>query len=430
MSRHELLLSLPAARRASLPLTDFLWRPFGDPSSFDTSLSPRAEELGAVSDASVEFIRLAALTYLVDRTTKRPKRWLREIELIVPVFDPDRWRPIADQVEGALTLLTGDNWSVKFEAKRGAARRRVSREIEPASRVALFSGGADSLCGFLISLNEGVTPHLVSHSDWTIIAGVQNRVVEALQREIGATASRDAIRIGRQKRQSFTNAEFRKEGTSRSRSIVFIALGLAAAELRGAELWVPENGFASLNLPLSPERRGALSTRTTHPRLLDELQSIANSVGINVSITNPFETLTKGAIFSRVAGIYGNRAASMLLSASHSCGRPGGHWEKLDPGLQCGVCFGCLVRRSAFIASGVEDQTVYAEEMLRGDAARRADWIDGRRRDVAAVEYRTRRPYVLADVLAASMPERVDPDVALALAQRGAAELAQLTIPA
>ena len=76
------------------------------------------------------------------------------------------------------------------------------------------------------------------------------------------------------------------------------------------------------------------------------------------------------------------------------------------------------------------DQSVYAEVMLRGDPARRADWIESRRRDAAAVEYRTRRPYALADVLAASLPERVDPDVALALAQRGAGELAQLTIPA
>jgi hypothetical protein len=296
--------------------------------------------------------------------------------------------------------------------------------------VSLFSGGADSLCGLLMSLHEGVTPHLVSHWDWTIISGVQNRVLEAIQPEIGAIVSRDVVQLGRQKRQIWTKAEFRKEGTSRSRSIVFIALGLAAAELRGAELWVPENGFASLNLPLSPERRGALSTRTTHPRLLDELQSIANAIGINVSITNPFETLTKGEIFRQIADTYGNPLASTILSASHSCGRPGGNWERLDPGLQCGVCFGCLVRRSAFIASGVADQSVYVEDMLRGDPARRADWIENRRRDAAAVEYRTRRPYTLADVLAASLPERVDPDDALALAQRGAAELAQLTIPA
>jgi hypothetical protein len=430
MSRHELLLSLPVARRPRLQATDFVWRPFGEPSSFHTSLSPRAEELGNVPEANVELIRLAALAYLVDRTASRPKRWARELDLVVPVFDPDRWRPVADQVADALALLTGDTWSITFDARRGAARRRVDVQVDPVERVSLFSGGADSLCGLLMSLHAGVTPHLVSHWDWPIIAGVQTSVLDAVERGVGATPSRDVVRVGRKRRQIWTNAKFPEHGTSRSRSIVFIALGLAAAAIRDAELWVPENGFASLNLPLSPERRGALSTRTTHPRLIDELQAIASAVGIDVAITNPFETMTKGEIVRRIADAYGDDVASSLLSVSHSCGKPGANYNRLDPGLQCGVCFGCLVRRAAFIAGGVDDRSVYIEEMLQSDPDRRDDWIAGRRRDAAAVAYRARRPYVLADVLAASLPERVDPDAALALAQRGAAELAQLSIPA
>jgi hypothetical protein len=431
MSRHELHLSLPAARRSRLAVTDFVWRPVGEQSSFHTTLSPRAEELGAVSDANVELVRLAALAYLVDRTVARPTRgWERELELVVPVVDPDRWRPVAGRVEAALALLTGDTWSVTFEARRGAARRRVERDVEPTERVALFSGGADSLCGLLVSLEEGVVPHLVSHWDWTIIGGVQNDVIDAVRRDCGMEPTRDVVRIGRKRKQIWTNERFPSEATSRSRSIVFIALGLAAAAIRGAELWVPENGFASLNLPLSPERRGALSTRTTHPRLIDELQEIAHSVGIRVTITNPFEEMTKGEIFRRVADAQGDRVASRILSASHSCGRPGANYAGFDPSLHCGVCFGCLIRRGAFIASGVNDRSTYIEEMLRSDAARRQKWIANRRRDAAAVEYRARRPYVLADVIASSLPERVDPDAALALAQRGAAELAQLNIPA
>lgn len=430
MSRHELFLSLPAARRPRLSLTDFVWRPHGEPSSFHANLSPRAEELGLVPDANVELIRLAALAYLVDRTTPRPTRWVRDIELVVPVFDPDRWRPVAGRVADALALLTGDTWSISFDARRGAARRRVDYEVEPVERVSLFSGGADSLCGLLVSLHDGVEPHLVSQWDWPIIAGVQTSVLDGVRREVGVTPTRDVVRIGRKSKQIWTNAKFREHGTSRSRSIVFIALGLAAAAIRGAELWVPENGFASLNLPLSPERRGALSTRTTHPRLIDELQAIAAAVGIDVAITNPFESMTKGEIFRQVADAYGDDVASSLLSASHSCGKPGANYERIDPSLQCGVCFGCLVRRSAFVSAGINDQTVYIEQMLQGDSERRGEWIASRRRDAAAVEYRTRRPYVLADVLAASLPARVDPDAALALAQRGAAELAQLNIPA
>ena len=204
MSRHELLLSLPAGRRRRLATTDFVWRPRGEESSFHTTLSPRAEEFGAVPDANIELIRLAALAYLVDRTAPRPRRWSRELELVVPVFDPDRWRPVADRVADALALLTGDTWSVTFDARRGAARRLVEREIEPAERVSLFSGGADSLCGLLASLHEGVTPHLVSHWDWTIIGGVQNRVTDTIRRELGATPSRDPKRLGRTPRRRTT----------------------------------------------------------------------------------------------------------------------------------------------------------------------------------------------------------------------------------
>jgi 7-cyano-7-deazaguanine synthase in queuosine biosynthesis len=376
MSRHELLLTLPAARRARIATTDFVWRPLGEPSSFHTTLSPRAEEMGPVPDANIELIRLAVLAYLVDRTTPRPSRgWSRELELLIPVFDPDRWRPLGERVERALALLTGDTWSVAFAARRGAARRRVEYRVEPAERVSLFSGGADSLCGLMASLHEGVAPHLVSHWDWTIIGGVQNRVIDSLARALGATPSRNVVRIGRKSRQMWTNTRFPEEATSRSRSIVFIALGLAAAAIREAELWVPENGFASLNLPLSPERRGALSTRTTHPRLLDELQAIAVAAGIDVAIKNPFEAMTKGEIFRRVADAYGDDVASSILSASHSCGRPGANYAGFDPGLQCGVCFGCLIRRAAFIASGVDDQSEYIDTHppCRSEAAAHLD---------------------------------------------------------
>jgi len=429
MSKHTLNLSLSARATERLATSDFLWRPIGEPSSFHTTLSPSAEELGRLPEANVELLRLATLAYLVDRTAKRPRQWARELELVVPVFDPDRWRPVADQVSGALELLTGDDWEVAFEAKRSPGRRAVQREIKPVERVSLFSGGGDSLCGLLISLSDGVVPHLVSHWDWPIIGGVQNRVIKALGDELSVQPTRDVVRIGRKSKQVGSGTKFPQEGTSRSRSILFIALGMAAAAVREAELWVPENGFASLNLPLAPERRAALSTRTTHPRLLDELQSITNAVGIKATLVNPFESLTKGDIFRRVVEIYGEDTATIILSSSHSCVRSGANYAGFDPGMHCGVCFGCLIRRAAFIAAGLDDDTRYIEVELRSSAQRRK-WMKNRRQDVAAIEYRTRRPYALADVLAASLPGRVDPSDALALAQSGAAELARLSIPA
>ena len=428
MSRHALHLSLPKAVLAKLPTTDFLWRPVGEPSSLKTNVSPRAEEMGAVPEAGVELLRLAVLTYLVDRTADRPTRgWQRNLELVVPVFDPARWAPVVDRVNATLAFLTGDTWDVSFVAKRSAARKKVNVAVESCERVSLFSGGADSLCGLLVSVNEGVLPHLVSHSNWTIVTGSQNQVLDALARLGIPELTRDFVDIGRKKHQIGSGLEFPHERTSRSRSLVFIALGVAAAAVRDAELWIPENGFASLNLPLTKERRGALSTRTTHPRLLDDLGEINDAIGLSVAITNPFELVTKGELFTRVAADYDATHAASVLSTSHSCARSGANYYGFPPSTHCGVCFGCLVRRAAFAASGLADSTTYIEESLRGHGTQRAKWLN--RADVAAIEYRASRPYKVADVLAASLPARVDPDAALDLANRGAAELALIKIP-
>ncbi len=386
--------------------------------------------MGAVPDENVELIRLAALTYLVDRTAPRPGRgWARELELVVPVFDPDRWVPVVDRVGATPAFLIGDDWVISFIAKRSAARRKLERDVEPAERVSLFSGGADSLCGLLASLDADVMPHLVSHWDWTIVGGAQDRVLGVVDGIVEADLTRDVIQIGRQQKQIGSGRSFPKERTSRSRSLLFIALGLAAASVRGAELWVPENGFASLNLPLTRERRGALSTRTTHPRLFDEVQAIASVVGINARIRNPFEQMTKGEMFRQIASDYGTEGAAAVLSSTYSCARSGANYEGFNPGMHCGVCFGCLVRRAAFAASGVEDRTIYIEASLQATPRKRATWLKNKREDIAAVEYRTKRPYDAADVLAASLPARLDPDEALGLANRGAAELALVTIP-
>lgn len=430
MSRHQLRLSASKATLAKLSTTDFLWRPQGEPSSFETNLSPRAEELGAVPPSNVEMIRLALLAYLVDRTSARPTRgWARELELVVPVFDPDRWMAVAHRVNVVLEFLTGDDWNVSFVKARSPTNKKTRVEIEPVERVTLFSGGADSLCGLLVSLKANIVPHLVSHSNWTIVSGAQRSVCDAIKPIVGVPLSRDHVRLGRQKRQIGSGLEFPLETTSRARSLLFIALGLAAAAVREAELWVPENGFASLNLPLAQERRGALSTRTTHPHLLDELGEIARAVGLNVAIRTPFEKKTKGEMFAQVATDYGKEDAAAMLSASHSCARSGANYSGFRPSTHCGVCFGCLVRRAAFAAAGLNDRTVYIEESLRAEPTKRAAWLTKRREDVAAVEYRVKRPYDVADVLAASLPLRVDPDVALDIANRGVAELALLRIP-
>lgn len=266
MSAHELLLSASARRQAKLAPSDFLWRRPPAASSLICNMSPRCERLGRLAQEHIELVRLAVAVYLTDRTTPRPPHgWERTLELTIPVRDVDRWDAIAPALVDLLDFLTSDEWGLRF-VRRNSPREDPPPKARPVPMVCLYSGGADSLCGAVEAVGRhGAELQLLSHSDWTITSGVQNRVLDQLERLTGMRPDHLRVNIGRRARQIGSGLKFDKETTSRSRSLLFIALGLAAAAARGAELWVPENGFASLNVPLAPERRASLSTRTTHP---------------------------------------------------------------------------------------------------------------------------------------------------------------------
>ena len=78
----------------------------------------------------------------------------------------------------------------------------------------------------------------------------------------------------------------------RSRSLLYLALGLAAAAGFGAAtpLIIPENGWISLNPPLTANRLGSCSTRTTHPYFLEQLTGLWREAGLANPLVNPYTT--------------------------------------------------------------------------------------------------------------------------------------------
>src|SRR5580704_2264450 len=86
------------------------------------------------------------------------------------------------------------------------------------------------------------------------------------------------------------------ESTLRSRSIVFLGLGIYAASEVGAAvpLLAPENGMIALNLPMTPSRSGSCSTRTMHPFYLDTVRAVFKDLGIKNDLINPLALKTKG----------------------------------------------------------------------------------------------------------------------------------------
>ena len=263
-----------------------------------------------------------------------------------------------------LAFLTGDTWSLSFRNARPPRERAVKKLDQRASRVVLMSGGADSALGVLES-RRGLDPTeshvLVSHVGLTALAPIQRRVAEGASAIVpGPAQSVEQVRLVR-RQQQLDGSTFGNETSTRSRSLLFLALGLAYASVHKVPLWIPENGFASLNPPLAPNRRGSLSTRTTHPSFLDGLSRILENVGAHSRIVNPFAHLTKGEMFRAAAEQFSETEISSYLSSTHSCGLTGQRAMGISTATHCGVCFGCLVRRAAFSAAGLTDTTVYAD---------------------------------------------------------------------
>ena len=424
--RYELKLRPRTRQSRDNPLGTFYWPAEGS-SSFSAPFGPRLGAIGDVPPLNVDLVRLALLVFAADRSTIRrvgSTNWSsRDFFLAVPVSDAQQWEVVSVELSNLLELLTGDTWALEFRNAR-PPREQAARKLalQKPSRVVLMSGGADSALGVLESLRqlEPDEAHvLVSHVGLTPLAPIQRRVAETASKIVpGPTQFVEPIRLVRSKRQ-VDGSKFKNETSTRSRSLLFLALGLAHASLHRVPLWIPENGFASLNPPLAPNRRGSLSTRTTHPAFLGGLARTLNDVGAHSNIVNPFARMTKGEMFRKAAHQFGEAAISDFLSATHSCGLTGQRSKGISTTTQCGVCFGCVVRRASFAAAGLNDTTSYANARHSADLAK---WLD-QNSVVPDMRRFVKRGVTRKDLLAMSLPDDYSLDDARDLCERGVHEL-------
>jgi Queuosine biosynthesis protein QueC len=120
---------------------------------------------------------------------------------------------------------------------------------------------------------------------------------------------------------------------------------------------LPENGFISLNAPLTTRRIGSLSTRTTHPYFLGLIQEIFNEVGIECDIINPYQFQTKGEM---LCSCRDQNILQLVFQNTVSCS----HWKRKNK--QCGRCVPCIIRRSALKKADFnEQQDTYIYDSLK-----------------------------------------------------------------
>ncbi|TDP31780.1 hypothetical protein [Nocardia ignorata] len=425
----SILFEVSEARASSAAEFDevFLWNETAT-STFQGPLKPSLTQLGQVKPLNSDFVRIALAVLAADRSVLRTRGgsdWNKRLfDLTVAVDHPDIWTGQATRLAGIVGFLTGDAWSFTLVQSDPLTPTKPASTPDNTRRAVLLSGGADSATGALMSrhsLSDGEGQILISQFSQPAITKVQKTLATEIERLVpGKNQTHHRIQFTRKNRR-MNGTEFKDEWSTRSRSILFLALGLAAASATETPLWIPENGFASLNPPLGPERRGSLSTKTTHPKFLADLRQLLTDIGAHGDIVNPYERMTKGEMFRSLADTFGDDVASAYLSKTNSCSHADGRWARISPGSSCGVCFGCLVRRASFHAAGLADRTTY---LSNDQAGKSADYVKGKSIEVAM------RDFVSAGIsdamiMAMDLPDGYSARDAHDLCVRGVAELAE-----
>jgi len=260
--------------------------------------------------------------------------WTRQLELEVTLNNPGPWMREREKLEVMLRVLTGDFWSLTFTAG-GPPPPAGNRVLCDRDCVALLSGGLDSLIGGIDACARGRRPIFVSqlaHED------------SDRQREYA-----EMLGGGTWHQQWSHRIDFNgnHEPSTRGRSMAFYGLAVLAASLLpvdNPEIIVPENGFISVNPPLLPGRMASLSTRTTHPEFMHQLQMVLPLLGVNVRFDMPYKFKTKGEMLMECAD---QALLGQYASDTTSCGR-----YRTYNRTHCGRCVPCMVRKAAFLRWG------------------------------------------------------------------------------
>ncbi len=298
---------------------------------FSTYSNPRRENVGYFgstlikdiqrvglrpSEKAWDFNTIALSVAAADNSLTRKMSadgWTRQIDLTVHLCDPAVWEPIRQGFEKTLQFLTGDFWYLTFKDGGVNPPRAKKKKKFDCDCISLLSGGIDSLVGAIDLTTDNHKPIFVSQ----IVRGdaeTQRYYAERIRPESAHFQWNHKIHPPKGE----------SEGSTRGRSITFFAFAALAASAIEAPLdttvkiYVPENGFISLNIPLNSGRMGSFSTKTTHPVYLKGIQNVWDAVGIKCKLIMPYQFKTKGEILT---GCNNQELLKELVFQSVSCGK-------------------------------------------------------------------------------------------------------------
>lgn len=338
----------------------------------------------------VDFLRIAAGIYTVDRICKRSKRanneaGARQLPLIFSVQDAEFWQQaeVRNLLLELLYPLTGDDWCLDFErAQRTAEDPGYQAFLLPrcdwAERVGLYSGGLDSAAGLANRMLKGADNYLLVTVDHR--SGLHLRTTNHLKEMASIlegsgrakpsylhTTLNTTLVGGKSKRIAM------QEKTQRSRAFMFCtAAAIAAVAYQVETVEMFENGVGAINLPLMSGMLGnALATNGAHPAFLNRMSKLATYVAERpVRFVLPFSDLTKADM---VKNLTVSDGLVDWAKKSRSCI----HTSIRVPGkTHCGHCPACIERRLAFNVAGIaEDRNAYQMDVFSEAIKQESDAI-------------------------------------------------------
>lgn len=314
----------------------------------DVRIDPRIlQDFSATILTPIEhdLVLLCGAIAYADRVVRRRRAsgWARNLEIILPVSLPAFWKDsaIISSLVDALGYVSGDNWQFKFVGgARALTLPQSSLDFTLGNYVVVpFSDGLDSYLQWkLLRAEDAEINVLRIHTSSSASNHDRNRKIDAAG---GKPEQRLSLPV------SFS-AKDHPEPTYRTRTFLFYAVAaLAAVKVGSRRVVIGENGVGALGPSLIPDG-DECPHRTTHPAFTRRLAVFINRLlGSSIVYEHPQRYRTKGDVLRSAVnlGITG-------WEETHSCTR--GRRDRLF-GRACGVCGGCLLRRTAVHSAGLND---------------------------------------------------------------------------
>lgn len=327
---------------------------------------------------------VTAAVEFCDRVRRRnAQQWGRDIELRVPVHEPERWnaKPVSEALHDALAFLTGDRWSVSFVARKS-----------PFSSPHQFPFDIPSDIAAVVPFSEGL--------DSRAVAGLMHREMgDRLIRVRLGTKPFDPVGVPGAK-QPFTSVPYKVkpttgafvESSARSRGFKFaMASGLAAYLVKAGRIIVTESGQGAVGPALVPVGQ-AYEDYRNHPLFTDRMEKLLVALyGHRVRFEFPRLWHTKG---ETLASFVNECKDGSSWNRTWSCWQQNRQVSVAGRKRQCGICAACMLRRLSVHAAGLtEDREAYVWEDLSA-----ASFESGAAKDFRQIT-NAQREYAIAGTL-------------------------------